>query len=276
MKILLLFCVILFAMSFWIVIQIGFLRRKEEKLSRRLEAVAAEQLRSERFQAELITNVSHDIKTPMTSVISYLDFLSAEGKKEKPDQNRIHEYIRVLDRQSARLCSLLENLMEASRAASGDVRIEQKPINLGIFIQQIAGEYAERFEAQELILQIQIPGTVVCASVDGYYLSRSLDYLLQNSLKYAKKGTSVLLSLTEQEDSVKIILQNISAEAISISAEELMQRFVKGDRSRHSEGSGLGLSIVKNLIECQNGRFKIEAEGYLFKAEITFANLTKI
>lgn len=270
MRILLIFSVILFVSGLWVVIQIRAIRQKEAELSRKLEAVEAEQFRNERFQTELITNVSHDIKTPMTSIISYLDFLSQEEQKENPDPNRIQEYVRVLDRQSERLCRLLEELLEASKAASGDLRMERKAINLGIFIQQIAGEYMVRFEHQGLQLHVRIPETLVYANVDGYYLSRSLDYLLQNALKYACPGSIVSLRLEETSDAVKIILKNKSADLLLVSAEELMQRFVKGDSSRHSEGSGLGLSIVKDLIAFQNGKFQIETEENQFTAEICF------
>lgn len=240
------------------------------RISDGMNAAVNEKMKSERFQTELITNVSHDIKTPLTSIINYLDFLSNEERKEYPDQEAVHEYIEVLERQSVRLRKLIEDLIEASKASSGSLKVEKEPCELRIFLEQIAGEYEERLERANLLLNLSVPEEEVIVEADGRHLWRVIDNLLQNACKYAMAGTRVYLQLQVREEQAVIVIKNVSASELNIPAEELMERFVRGDRSRHSEGSGLGLSIAKSLTELQGGRFAIEIDGDLFKTAVGF------
>lgn len=240
------------------------------RISDGMNIVVEEKMKSERFQTELITNVSHDIKTPLTSIINYLDFLSQEEKKENRNPQVVQEYMEVLDRQSVRLKKLIEDLIEASKASTGSLNIEKEPCELGIFLQQIAGEYEERLEKAQLTLNLSLPEEGIYVEADGRYLWRVVDNLLQNACKYAMTGTRIYLQLQEKAGQAIIILKNVSALELNIPAEELMERFVRGDRSRHSEGSGLGLSIAKSLTELQGGKFAIEIDGDLFKTAIVF------
>lgn len=235
-----------------------------------MNVIVEEKMKSERFQTELITNVSHDIKTPLTSIINYLDFLSQEEKKENRNPQVVQEYMEVLDRQSVRLKKLIEDLIEASKASTGSLNIRMEPCELGIFLQQLAGEYEERLEQSSLKLNLVLPDEKIYVKADGRYLWRVLDNLLQNVCKYAMAGTRVYLQLQEKAGQAIIVIKNISASELNIPAEELMERFVRGDRSRHTEGSGLGLSIAKSLTELQGGKFAIDIDGDLFKTAVGF------
>ena len=241
-----------------------------DRISEGMDVIVEEKMKSERFQTELITNVSHDIKTPLTSIINYLDFLSQEEKKENPNAQVVQEYMEVLDRQSVRLKKLIEDLIEASKASTGSLKIEKEPCELGIFLQQIAGEYEERLENAQLALHLVLPENKIYVEADGRHLWRVIDNLLQNVCKYAMAGTRVYLQLQEKAGQAIIIMKNVSASELNIPAEELMERFVRGDRSRHTEGSGLGLSIARSLTELQGGKFVIEIDGDLFKTAIGF------
>ena len=241
-----------------------------DRISEGMDVIVEEKMKSERFQTELITNVSHDINTPLTSIINYLDFLSQEEKKENRNAQVVQEYMEVLDRQSVRLKKLIEDLIEASKASTGSLKIEKEPCELGIFLQQIAGEYEERLENAQLALHLVLPEDKVYVEADGRHLWRVIDNLLQNVCKYAMAGTRVYLQLQEKAGQAIIIMKNVSASELNIPAEELMERFVRGDRSRHSEGSGLGLSIARSLTELQGGKFVIEIDGDLFKTAIGF------
>ena len=238
------------------------------RISDGMNIAVEEKLKSERFQTELITNVSHDIKTPLTSIINYLDFLSQEEQKEHRNPQVVQEYIEVLNRQSNRLKKLIEDLIEVSKASTGSLNIQKEPCELGIFLQQIVGEYEEQLEQTRLTLNLSLPEEKIYVEADGRYLWRVVDNLLQNACKYALSGTRIYLQLQEQEKQAVITMKNISAAELNIPAAELMERFVRGDRSRHSEGSGLGLSIAKSLTELQGGQFAIEIDGDLFKTAI--------
>ncbi|MGN0294337.1 MAG: sensor histidine kinase [Lachnospiraceae bacterium] len=241
-----------------------------DRISDGMNIIVDEKMKSERFQTELITNVSHDIKTPLTSIINYLDFLSQEEKKENRNPQVVQEYIEVLDRQSVRLKKLIEDLIEASKASTGSLSISKEPCELGIFLQQLAGEYEERLERAGLKLNMALPEEKIYVEADGRYLWRVLDNLLQNVCKYAMAGTRVYLQLQKKAGQAIIVIKNISASELNIQPEELMERFVRGDRSRHTEGSGLGLSIAKSLTELQGGKFAIEVDGDLFKTAVGF------
>lgn len=241
-----------------------------DRISDGMNVIVEEKMKSERFQTELITNVSHDIKTPLTSIINYLDFLDQEEKKEDRDPQVVQEYMEVLERQSVRLKKLIEDLIEASKASTGSLKIEMEPCELGIFLQQLAGEYEERLAKSNLKLNLIMPEEKIFVNADGRYLWRVLDNLLQNVCKYAMAGTRVYLQLQEKTGQAIIVMKNVSACELNIPAEELMERFVRGDRSRHTDGSGLGLSIAKSLTELQGGKFAIDIDGDLFKTAVGF------
>ena len=225
-----------------------------------------EKLRSERFKTELITNVSHDIKTPITSIINYVDFL----KKEDIQNEKAQEYIEVLDRQSQRMKKLTEDLVEASKAATGNVKLELEPCDAQVMMMQVMGEYQERAESEGLEIISSMPPDNIRIMADGQSLWRVFNNLFSNICKYSQPGTRVYQILEEKDGKAVITYKNISKYELNISSEELTERFVRGDSSRHTEGSGLGLSIARNLIELQGGRFNIFIDGDLFKVVIEF------
>ncbi len=231
-----------------------------------LQTAIDDKMRSERFKTELITNVSHDIKTPLTSIVNYVDLI----KKEDCDNQKINEYIEVLDRQSIRLKKLIEDLVEASKASTGNLSIELIKCNLSVLINQAVGEFSEKLEAKDLRIVQNIENQDICIMADGRRLWRVFDNLLNNICKYAMSGTRVYIDLISHNGKAVITFRNISELPIVVSADELTERFVRGDRSRNTEGSGLGLSIAKSLTELQNGRFEISTDGDLFKAKLTF------
>ncbi len=225
-----------------------------------------EQMKSERMKTELITNVSHDIKTPLTSIVSYVDLL----KKEPMPNDEAREYLDVLDRQSARLKKLTEDLVEASKASTGNLTVDLQPTDVNVLLTQCAGEYQEKLAAQQLDLVLTPDPDGPRISADGRLLWRVFENLLSNIIKYALPGTRVYLTCTATEETVSIVFRNISANPLNISAEELMERFVRGDSARNTEGSGLGLSIVRSLTQLQGGDFSLTIDGDLFKAGLTF------
>jgi len=225
-----------------------------------------ERMKSERFKTELITNVSHDLKTPLTSIVSYVDLL----KKEEIDNAQAREYIQVLDRQSQRLKKLTTDLVEASKASSGVLSVNSEPVDLVELLRQSAGEYAERFALAGLEPVLNVPEGESVVTADGRLLWRVLDNLLTNVVKYALPGTRVYMDLTRTDSGAVLSLKNISREALNIPAEELMERFVRGDASRSTDGSGLGLSIARSLMELMGGQLRLTLDGDLFKAELIF------
>jgi signal transduction histidine kinase len=234
-------------------------------------AVAVEErMKSERMKTELITNVSHDIKTPLTSIVNYVDLLSKEPQPTEAAQ----EYVAVLERQSLRLKKLIEDLVEASKASTGSLAVTLEPVDLCEFLQQAAAEYAEPLEQAQLHPVVQTPEGRVYALADGKHLWRILDNLLGNACKYSQPGTRLYLSLVADGEQAHILVKNISREPLNISADELMERFVRGDSARSTEGSGLGLSIARSLADIQGAGFSISIDGDLFKAQITLKRLT--
>lgn len=225
-----------------------------------------EQMKSERFKTELITNVSHDIKTPLTSIINYVDLI----KKEDCDNEKIKEYTEVLDRQSSRLKKLVDDLVEASKASSGVLAVDMKPCEIGVLLSQTAGEYGEKLEKAGLELVLTKPEAPVTIMADGRHLWRIFDNLMNNICKYSLPSSRVYLTLEEQDGNAVVTFKNISKTPLNITSDELMERFVRGDSSRNTEGSGLGLSIAKSLTELQKGRFDLTVDGDLFKATLTF------
>ena len=221
---------------------------------------AQNQLKSERMKTELITNVSHDIKTPLTSIINYVDLLE---KPHTPEEAQ--SYVEVLSRQSQRLKKLIEDLVEASKASTGNLSVELAPCEIGILLEQTVGEYTERLEASGLTPILTLPETPVFIYADGRRMWRVFDNLMNNICKYAQSGTRVYLELAVIGSRVVITFKNISKERLAASGEELT-----GDTSRNTEGSGLGLSIAQSLTELQGGRLMITTDGDLFKAMISF------
>lgn len=227
------------------------------------------QLKSERFKAELITNVSHDLKTPLTSIINYVDLL----KKEEIQNPRAAEYIEVLDRKSQRLKKLTEDLVEASKASTGNLTVDFQRTDVNVLLTQSAGEYQEKLAAKGMDLILTPAPENPAISADGRLLWRVFENLLSNIHKYAQPGTRVYLTCEAGENQVTITFRNISATPLNISADELMERFVRGDASRNTEGSGLGLSIARSLTQLQHGTFSLTIDGDLFKAALTFPRI---
>ncbi len=246
----------------------GDFRRSGQDLGHIREGMTAavdQQMKSERLKTELITNVSHDIKTPLTSIINYVDLI----KKEQPESETLREYIGVLERQSDRLKKLIEDLIEASKASSGAIASHPEPCDLGVLLTQTAGEYSEKLAAAGLTPVLHTPETPVVVLADGRHLWRVFDNLMNNICKYAQAGTRVYMTLTAQDKTARVTLRNISREELNITPDELSERFVRGDRSRHTEGSGLGLSIARSLAQLQGGALDISVDGDLFKVTVT-------
>ncbi len=224
------------------------------------------QLKSERMKTELITNVSHDIKTPLTSIINYADLIG----KETCENEKITEYAEVLVRQSVRLKRLIEDLVEASKASTGNLEVNLVSCDAAVFLTQAGGEYEEKLQNSNLTLVTSQPEKEIRIMADGRRMWRVFDNLMNNICKYSQPGTRVYLSLERIGNSAVIIFRNTSREALNISEEELMERFVRGDASRTTEGNGLGLSIARSLTELQGGKLTIKIDGDLFKAMLTF------
>lgn len=235
-------------------------------LSTGLTKAVEESLKSERMKTQLITNVSHDIKTPLTSIINYVDLL----KKEEMPNEKAKEYLEILDNKSQRLKRLTEDLVEASKATSGNIKLNIESINLKELIKQISGEFEDKFNEKNLELILQIPKEKVNIKADSRYLYRVIENMYTNIIKYALEGSRVYIDIIKKESKVEIHLKNISKAKLNISTEELMQRFVRGDTSRNTEGSGLGLSIAESLTKLQGGNFNIYLDGDLFKVVIEF------
>jgi len=228
-----------------------------------------EKLKSERMKTELITNVSHDIKTPLTSIINYADLIS----KEEKNSEKTKEYSEVLVRQSKRLKTLLEDLVEASKASTGNLEVDLQPCDAQVFISQCAGEYEEKFGQYNLTLITSVPDEPVRIMADGRRMQRIFDNLLNNIYKYSLPGTRVYVDLKEDGNDAVFTFKNTSKEQLNMTEEELMERFTRGDSSRNTEGSGLGLSIAGNLAELQNGKLRLTTDGDLFKATLSFPKI---
>lgn len=231
-----------------------------------LNTAVAERMKSEHFKSELITNVSHDIKTPLTSIVNYVDLL----EKEDLQNETAKEYVAVLARQSARLKKLLDDLIEASKASTGTLTVAPERLDLAVLLDQCVGEYSERLGKAELELVLLKPQEPVAIRADGRHMWRIFDNLLGNIVKYAQPGTRVYLNLAREENRAVVTFRNISREALNLSGEELMERFVRGDSSRNTEGSGLGLAIARSLTQLQGGEMELTVDGDLFKVVLKF------
>ena len=231
---------------------------------------ARQQMKSERMKSELVTNVSHDIKTPLTSIINYVDLLQ---KTEDAGEQR--EYLEVLDRQSQKLKKLIEDLMEMSRANSGNLAVEITPTDVREAVNQALGEFADTLDRCGLTVMLKAPQEPVMALCDGRHLWRVLSNALSNVVKYAMSGTRVYVDVAKRGGRVEISVKNISASMLNITAEELMERFVRGDSARNTEGNGLGLNIAKSLMELQGGKLDLVVDGDLFKVVLTLNAATE-
>lgn len=235
-------------------------------ISNGLNNAIQESVKSERLKAELITNVSHDIKTPLTSIINYVDLL----KQEDIENQKAKEYIQIIDSKSQRLKKLTEDLVEASKASSGAIKLKLEKININELIKQSIGEFKDKFNSKRLKIDTSYTNSNTVITADSRYLYRVIENLFSNISKYALENSRVYIEIQEKQDKVIIIIKNISKEKLNISSDELMQRFIRGNKARNTEGSGLGLSIAQSLTELQNGTFEIKIDGDLFKAQIEF------
>ncbi len=226
------------------------------------------QLRSERMKTELITNVSHDIKTPLTSIVNYVDLLQKPHTPQEGEQ-----YLEVLARQSQRLKKLTEDLVEMSKASSGNIPVNLAPVNVVELVNQALAEYEEKLKKAQLPVVFTARQSEILTMADGRLFWRVLDNLLGNCVKYAQPGTRVYVDVVKYEKKVMISMKNVSRAELNLPAEELMERFVRGDCARNTEGSGLGLNIAKTLMELQKGKLNLVIDGDLFKAVLLFDNL---
>ena len=250
----------------------GEFRKQAEQLNAindGIDLAVQERLKSESMKTELITNVSHDLKTPLTSIVNYVDLL----KQENIENPKAQEYIEVIDRQSQKLKKLTADIVDASKAATGSLQLNMEKTDLAMLLGQVHGEYADKLEQAGLTALLTLPEQPLYIMGDGRFLWRVFDNLMSNICKYSLSGTRVYISLKQKENEAVAVFRNISAGELNISADELTERFVRGDASRNTEGSGLGLSISKSLTENMNGSFAIDIDGDLFKVSVGFPTI---
>ena len=237
-----------------------------EKVQQGFEKAVVEEAKSQSMKTELITNVSHDLKTPLTAIITYVDLLKKEDTTE--DERKV--YIDTLDKKSQRLKVLIEDLFEVSKAQSGNVQMNFMDVDIVSLLKQVKSEMEDRLEASDLTFRWNLPEEKVMLSLDGQRTYRVFENLISNALKYSMPYSRVYVDVEHEKDVVKVIFRNTSAQELDFDPERLTERFVRGDASRKSEGSGLGLAIAKSFVELQNGKFKIEVDGDLFKVILTW------
>lgn len=245
------------------------LARAVNNIGESISSAVETSMKDERLKADLITNVSHDIKTPLTSIINYIDLI----KRENITDEKVKAYVAVLDSKSQRLKQLTDDLVEASKISSGNISLHWENINLVELIHQTIGEFSEKFEGKELEIKVRAAGNTLMIRADSRRIWRVIENLFHNICKYALRGTRVYIDIQEEAfrpEYVVLSVKNISEQPLRIRAEELTERFIRGDESRSTEGSGLGLSIAKSLTEVQNGKFEIITDGDLFKVMLTF------
>ncbi|QYE98651.1 sensor histidine kinase [Paraclostridium sordellii] len=241
-------------------------------LSEGLENAIDEKFRSERMKAELITNVSHDLKTPLTSIINYVDLIK---KEEHIEPEYLKDYINILDNKSKRLKVLIEDLFEASKASSGNIELNIEKLDLNQLLRQSIGENEEKISKANLDLKVNLPKEQIYINCDGKRMYRVFENLLINISKYSLHNTRVYIDMKLEEEKVYISFKNISAYELNFEADEIIERFKRGDLARNTEGSGLGLAIARDLVELQGGDFDIQIDGDLFKVNIVFNKIDK-
>lgn len=232
-----------------------------------LDKAIYNQLKSERLKSELITNVSHDLKTPLTSIINYIELIK---KEEDIKPEHIKDYVNVLDSKSKRLKVLIEDLFEASKASSGNLELNMEKIDITQLLRQAIGEMEEKLSNANLDLKLRVPEEKTYIMADGKKLYRVLENLLSNISKYSLNNTRVYIDIIEENDKVRLLMKNISSYELNFDPEEIMERFKRADESRNTEGSGLGLAIARDLVNAQGGRFDINIDGDLFKSVVEF------
>jgi len=251
----------LFLLSIFDLIALTYLSRFMLSMSALYEKANEDKVRSERFKAELITNVSHDIRTPLTSIINHVDLLK---RLESPDE-RLAEHIVVMDQKSQRLKTLLADLIEASKAGTGNIPVQMTNVDLAEIIGQAAGEFDQALTDSQITFVFTPPEEKIIAFADSRYLWRVMENLFCNVAKYAMPGTRLHTEVQQDGNAARFTLRNVSRAALDVCAEDLIQQFIQGDRSRGSEGNGLGLYIAKNLMECMNGELAVRVIGDLFE-----------
>jgi signal transduction histidine kinase len=266
------FCLLFFSpytilkiFSLFTICALTFFAKYLLNLSKEYELANEEKVRAEQFKTELITNVSHDIRTPLTSIINYVDLLKNENL---PTQAA--EYLQVLEKKSARLKILIDDLMEASKAGTGNIKIEKTEINLCELVGQVAGEFEDAFSARGLTLVIRAPNAAVTIFSDSRHLYRALENLFSNAAKYAMENTRVFAETSLQNEKIIFTMQNTAQSPLELSGKDVTAQFMRGDKARNTEGSGLGLYIAKSLVELLNGNFKVSIYGDLFQVEMMF------
>ncbi|MCC0672666.1 sensor histidine kinase [Clostridioides sp. ES-S-0145-01] len=232
-----------------------------------LDKAIEEQVKSERMKSDLITNVSHDLKTPLTSIINYVDLIK---KEDSIQPEYINDYINVLESKSKRLKLLIEDLFEASRVSSGNIELQISKIDLVQLLRQSIGELEEKLSTNNLSIRLNVPNEKVYIWADGRRMYRVFENLLSNIAKYSLESTRVYIDVYENGDNVKVVMKNISSYELNFDPSEIMERFKRADESRNTEGSGLGLAIARDLVNLQGGKFYIEIDGDLFKANLEF------
>lgn len=235
-----------------------------------LEKSIDKQLKSERMRNELITNVSHDLKTPLTSIINYIELIK---KEENMQPEYLNDYVKVLDQKSKRLKILIEDLFEASKASSGNIELNISKLDITQLLEQSIGEMEEKLSEANLDIKLNTPNEKVYIYADGRRMYRVFENLLLNISKYSLQNTRVYIDLAQEENNIKLTMKNISSYELNIDSNEIIERFKRGDESRNTEGSGLGLAIAKDLVELQNGKFNIDIDGDLFKVTLEFNNI---
>ena len=241
------------------------MRDELNNIQKGFKAAVEEEVKSQRMKTELISNVSHDLKTPLTSIIAYVDLLKGEEDEEKRKA-----YLETLERKSQRLKHLIEDLFEVSKATTGNINLNIMDVDISYLMKQVVLELDDKINEAGLDMRLSLPEEKVILSLDGQRTYRVFENLIINVVKYALPNSRVYIDIKEGRENVDVTIKNISADEITFNINEISDRFVRGDKSRNTEGSGLGLAIVKSFVELQGGKFHIEVDGDLFKAIINF------
>ena len=236
-----------------------------------IEIALAERTKSERMKTELITNVSHDIKTPITSIINYVDLLG----KENIESEKVNEYLEVLNRQSLRLKKLVEDIIEAAKITTGNINLNMEEVDAKVLLDQSIGEFAERLKEKQIEVVVSSSEEKMMLLADNRYLWRVFDNIMSNIVKYAKADTRAYVDLKKEDDKLRFIFRNTSREQLNITPDELMERFVRGDKSRYTDGNGLGLSIASSLTKAMGGSMNLTIDGDFFKVILEFDVIDK-